>query len=233
MDIQVLASGSSGNAYIIGDGHTTLLLDAGIPLKAIQVGSGFKVRQLSGCFITHAHQDHSKAAKDLARLGVDVYTSRGTMTACGLTGHRFKPVKALEERTVGTFQVLPFDVEHDAPEPLGFLFASQATSEKLLYFTDTYFVRYRFRGLTHIMAECNYSEEGIRRSVEAGYVPIERVPRLVQSHMSLEHLLDMLRANDLHSVRQIYLLHLSRNNSDEQKFREEVQKQTGAEVYVC
>lgn len=233
MDIKVLASGSTGNAYIISDGETELLLDAGIPLKAIQIGSGFRVRQFSGCFITHCHKDHSKAAKDLARLGVDIYTSRGTMDARCLTGHRFKAVKALEELSVGTFQVLPFDVDHDAPEPLGFLFTSAATGEKLLYFTDTYFVRYRFRGLNYIMAECNYSMEGIRRSVEAGYVPIERVPRLMKSHMSLEHLLEMFRANDMSQVRQIYLLHLSNDNSDELQFREEVQKQTGAEVYVC
>ena len=73
MKIQILASGSSGNAYIIGDGETSLLLDAGIPLKAIQTGSGFRVRQLAGCFITHSHKDHSKAAKDLARLGVDIH----------------------------------------------------------------------------------------------------------------------------------------------------------------
>ena len=48
------------------------------------------------------------------------------------------PVKALEEFQLGTFQVLPFDVEHDVPEPLGFLLTSTATGEKLLYFTDTY-----------------------------------------------------------------------------------------------
>lgn len=233
MEIKVLASSSSGNAYIIGDGHTSLLLDAGIPLKAIQIGSGFTIRKMSGCFITHAHLDHCKAAKELAYFGVDIYTSQGTIEACRLNGHRIRPVKALEELRVGTFQVLPFDVEHDAPEPLGFLFASTVTGEKLLYFTDTYFIRYRFNGLTHIMAECNYSMEGIQRSVDAGYISIERVPRLVKSHMSLQHLLDMLRANDLRLVRQIYLLHLSNDNSDEQRFREEVQKLTGAEVYVC
>lgn len=233
MDIKVLASGSSGNAYIIGDGQTTLLLDAGIPLKALQVGSGFTLRRMAGAFITHAHQDHSKAAAPLARLGMDIYTSQGTIDACGLTGHRIHPVKALEELQVGTFKVLPFDVEHDAPEPLGFLFTSRTTGEKLLYFTDTYFVRYRFQGLTHIMAECNYSEEGVRRSVEAGYVPLDLVPRLIRSHMSLEHLLEMLKANDLHQLRQIYLLHLSENNSEEDRFREEIQRQTGAEVYVC
>lgn len=233
MQITVLASGSTGNAYRISDGKTSLLLDAGIPLKAIQVGCQFKVTQIRGCFVSHAHNDHSKAAKELARLGMDIYTSQGTIDACKLTGHRIHAVKALGEITVGTFQVLPFDVEHDAPEPLGFLFTSIETGEKLLYFTDTYYIKYRFQGLTHIMAECNYDKDSLQRSVDAGYIPLELVPRLMKSHMSLEHFLDLLRANDLRKVRQIYLLHLSDNNSDEIRFKEEVQKLTGAEVYVC
>lgn len=233
MEIRVLASGSSGNAYRISDGKTTILLDAGIPIKAIQVGCQFRVSQINGCFISHSHNDHSKAAKELAKLGVDIYTSEGTIGACGLTGHRVHGIKALEELEVGTFKVLPFDVQHDAPEPLGFLFTSTETGEKLLYFTDTYYIKYRFQGLTHIMAECNYDKETLQRSVDAGYVPIELVPRLMKSHMSLEHFIDMLKANDLREVRQIYLLHLSNNNSDEKKFKEEVQKLTGTEVYVC
>jgi phosphoribosyl 1,2-cyclic phosphodiesterase len=233
MEIKILASGSSGNAYRISDGKTGLLLEAGIPLKAIQVGCDFRVTQMDGCFVSHSHKDHSKAAKDLARLGVDIYTSQGTIEACGLSGHRIHAVKALQELTIGTFKVLPFDVQHDAPEPLGFLFTSVETGEKLLYFTDTYYIKYKFQGLTHIMAECNYDAETLQRSVDAGYIPIELVPRLVKSHMSLEHFLDLLKANDLSKVRQIYLLHLSNNNSDEKRFKEEVQKLTGAEVYVC
>jgi len=233
MDIKILASSSAGNAYRISDGRTSLLLDAGIPIKAIQVGCEFKVTQMDGCFVSHSHKDHSKAARDLAKLGVDIYTSKGTIEACGLSGHRIHAVKALQELTIGTFKVLPFDVQHDAPEPLGFLFTSVETGEKLLYFTDTYYIKYRFQGLTHIMAECNYDKDSLQRSVDAGYIPIELVPRLVKSHMSLEHFLDLLRANDLRKVRQIYLLHLSNNNSDERQFKEEVQKLTGAEVYVC
>lgn len=233
MEIKILASGSTGNAYRISDGKTSLLLDAGIPLKSIQVGCGFKVSHIQGCFVTHNHQDHSKATRDLSRLGIDIYTSQGTIDACGLTGHRVHAIKELQEITIGTFKVLPFDVQHDAPEPLGFLFTSIETEEKLLYFTDTYYIKYRFQGLTHIMAECNYDKETLQRSVDAGYIPIELVPRLMKSHMSLEHFLDLLKANDLREVRQIYLLHLSNNNSDEKRFKEEVQKLTGAEVYVC
>ena len=233
MDITVIASGSSGNAYRISDGDTALLLDAGIPLQRIKQALNFRVRDLAGCLITHAHGDHAKAAGDLAKAGVDVYTSQGTIDACKLTGHRMKSVKALQEVMIGTFAVLPFDVQHDAPEPLGFLLTSRRTGEKLLYFTDTYYLKYRFTGLTHIMGECNYSMDIVEQSVRNGYIPPELVPRLVKSHMSLEHFLDLLKANDLHEVKQIYLLHLSNNNSDAERFHEAVQKLTGTEVYVC
>ena len=233
MDITVIASGSSGNAYRISDGDTALLLDAGIPLQRIKQALNFRVRDLAGCLITHAHGDHAKAAGDLAKAGVDVYTSQGTIDACRLTGHHMKPMKALQEVMIGTFAVLPFDVQHDAPEPLGFLLTSRRTGEKLLYFTDTYYLKYRFTGLTHIMGECNYSMDIVEQSVRNGYIPPELVPRLVKSHMSLEHFLDLLKANDLHEVKQIYLLHLSNNNSDADRFREAVQKLTGTEVYVC
>lgn len=233
MNITVIASGSSGNSYRIDDGDTSLLLDAGIPIKVIKQALNFRVRDIAGCLITHAHGDHVKAAGDLAKAGVDIYTSKGTIEACRLTGHRVKPVKALKEITIGTFAVLPFDVQHDAPEPLGFLLESRTTGEKLLYFTDTYYIKYKFTGLTHIMGECNYSMDIIKQSVQNGYIPPALVPRLVKSHMSLDHFLDLLRANDLQKVKQIYLLHLSNNNSDAERFKEAVQKLTGTEVYVC
>lgn len=233
MDITVIASGSSGNTYRVSDGHTALLLDAGIPLKQIQIGLHFQTHNLMGALITHSHGDHVKAAKDLAKHGIDIYTSQGTIDACRLEGHRIKRVKALEQVNIGTFAVLPFDVQHDAPEPLGFLLESTITREKLLYFTDTYYLKYTFRGLTHIMGECNYSMEQIEESVRRGYIPEKLVPRLIQSHMSLEHFLDLLRANDFKNVRQIYLLHLSANNSNAEQFKKAVQQLTGCEVYIC
>lgn len=233
MLIRPIASGSSGNCYYINDGYSELLLDAGIPLAKIQAGCGYRVTRVDGCLVTHAHGDHVKAAKDLAKLGVNVYTSQGTIEKAGLTGHRIHRVKALEPLHIGGWEVLPFDVEHDAPEPLGFLMRSTATQEKLLYFTDTYYVRYRFAGLTHIMMEANYDPETMERNVLAGRIDASRAKRTIGSHMSIDTAIKTLASFDLSRLQQVYLLHLSNDNSQADAFKRRVQALTGKEVYLC
>jgi phosphoribosyl 1,2-cyclic phosphodiesterase len=231
--IKPIASGSGGNAYWISDGETPVLLDAGIPLSRIQSGCGYNAARLSGCLITHEHSDHIKAAKDLARLGVDVFASGGTLEAAGLSGHRYHTVKALKAFDLGTFTVMPFDVEHDTAEPLGFLLKSWATQEKLLYFTDTCYLRYRFEGLTHIMMEANYDMGAMERNVMTGRIDPARAKRTINSHMSIDTAVKTLQGFELGSLQQIYLLHLSGDNSIADDFKRRIMALTGSEVYVC
>lgn len=227
MDIHVLASGSSGNCYRVSDGKTALLLDCGIPLKRIQKELQFQLHMISAVLVTHCHQDHVRAANDIAQYGVPVYSSAGTFHACHLHGFQFRHVKSMKALKIGTFHVLPFDVVHDAPEPLGFVLKSCVTGEKLLYFTDTCYLKYRFPGIHYLMAECNYSLKTMSKDINKTLRD-----RIIESHMSLETLLEFLHKNDFRELRQIYLLHLSNDNSDEELFRTEVQKATGKEVYV-
>lgn len=56
--------------------------------------------------------------------------------------------------------------------------------------------------------------------------------RIIQSHMSIDTVEEFLEANDLSKLQQVYLLHLSDNNSNANKFKDRIQKKTGAEVYV-
>lgn len=233
MNIKIIASGSSGNAYIISDGKTSLLLDAGIPYRDIQIGCSFKTSDIRGCLISHSHKDHSKCAKELIKRGIDVYTSRGTIEACELTGYRVHTVADRRSFKIGTLTVIPFDVQHDVPEPLGFLVASEATQEKVLYFTDTYYLKYRFEGITHILGECNYDSVSLNEAVRDGRTSPELAARIIKSHMSLEHFLEFLKANDLSKVKQIYLIHLSDNNSNSERIKRAVQELTGVEVYTC
>jgi DNA-binding transcriptional MerR regulator len=56
--------------------------------------------------------------------------------------------------------------------------------------------------------------------------------RLLRLHFSLENVKEFLRANDLSKVQEIWLLHLSDNNSDEERFKREIMELTGKVVYV-
>ncbi|HHY42544.1 MAG TPA: MBL fold metallo-hydrolase [Thermoanaerobacterales bacterium] len=235
IEITPLASGSSGNCYHITDGRTPLLLECGIGINNILRNLKFGVSSLAGCLVSHGHKDHAKAVKDLMKFGIDIYLSQGTadeISGLGPWRHRINIIKAKQQFKIGTWTILPFETQHDAAEPLGFLFANQA-GEKLLYATDTYYIRYKFSGLTHIMVECNYSIDILNENIRAGKVYQAQKNRILKSHFSLENVKDFLRANDLSQVREIWLLHLSDGNSDAKRFKQEIQELTGKMVFVA
>ena len=231
IEIRPLASSSAGNAYLVTDGRSPLLLDCGLPVAQLKQATGYRLSTLAGCLVSHEHGDHSKAAADLMRAGVDCYMSQGTADALRLSGHRLKIVRALQQFSLGAWTVLPFDTIHDAAEPLGFLLA--AVDEKVLYLTDTAYCKYRFRGLTHIMVECNHSWDILRANAESGTVPAAMKRRVMKNHMSLSTVKGFLQANDLNQVRDIHLIHLSDGNSDAERFKNEIQALTGKPVYVA
>ncbi len=232
MDIKVLASGSKGNCYRISDGYTALLLECGIPYKDIQRGLNFRVSEIAGCLISHEHQDHCKAVRDIIKAGIDCYMSQGTKKALGVDGHRVKAIEAKRQLEIGTWTVLPFETQHDAAEPLGFLLSNKV-GEKCLYITDSYYCKYRFNNLNYIMVECNYSIDILNENIRAGKVYQAQKNRILKSHFSLENVKDFLRANDLSQVREIWLLHLSDGNSDAKRFKQEIQELTGKMVFVA
>lgn len=238
MEIEPIASGSTGNCYRISDGKTKILIEAGIPVTRIMQACGFRMWEISGCLVSHEHGDHASHAQDLTRYGIEVYTSQGTIEGTrqfryALHGPLVHPVKAMQAFQIRSLTILPFDVEHDANEPLGFLIKSEMTGEKLLFFTDTFYIKYRFTGVNIIMAECNYTMDQLLKNVADGITPAYRIQRLAKSHMSLEALEGMLKANDLSRLKKIYLMHLSNDNSDEETMKTRIQKLTGVEVYVC
>jgi len=231
IEIKSLASSSKGNAYHITDGYTPLLLECGLPIKQLQQKLNYRLSDVQGCLITHEHNDHSKAIKDILKLGIDCYMSAGTKEAIGSNHHRLNEIYHSIPFVIGTWKILPFKVFHDAAQPVGYLLANRA-GDKLLFATDTYFIRYKFPGLTHIMVECNYSEEILNKNVERGIVPVEMKRRLLRSHFSLENVREFLKVNDLNKVEEIHLLHLSDKNSDQAMFKRDIQGLTGKMVYV-
>ncbi|WP_212506405.1 MBL fold metallo-hydrolase [Caproicibacterium amylolyticum] len=234
MKIHCLASGSAGNSYAVDDGESVLLLEAGVPARRIASRYLKLLPRVVGCLITHEHGDHASGAADLSGRGIDLYMTAGTQAALGefKCPYRIHNVRAQEQFSVGTWNVLPFDTEHDAAEPVGFLIVSTVTHEKLLFATDTYYIKYRFSGVNIFMAECNYSLPILKENIEAGFVAASQKNRLLHSHFSLEHVIEFLQQTDLSAAQKIYLLHASDRNSNVKLFKQEVQRATGIPTEV-
>ena len=73
MDIEVIASGSSGNCYIIHDGKSNLMIECGITYRQLQERTGYRPLDLAGCIVSHEHMDHAKGVSELIRRGVPVW----------------------------------------------------------------------------------------------------------------------------------------------------------------
>lgn len=233
LDIQAYSSGSHGNCYRVSDNTTPLLLECGIRYRKIQEALNFQVSALGGVLISHEHGDHSKACEKLMRAGIDCYMSQGTAEALRVKSHRFIKVELEKQFEINSWIIKPLKAKHDAVEPINFLLYSRETSDKLVYLTDTFYTQYTFENLNYIMVECNYSKDILNKNVKNGRVSAVQKNRLVLSHFGLENVKDFLASNDLSQVREIWLLHLSDDNSDAARFKREIQQQTGKPVYIA
>lgn len=230
MEIINLASSSAGNCYVINDGYSYLLLEAGINYKQLALDlalRGLKIADLDAVLISHSHKDHSKAANDLARF-VTVWGSEKTLE--GIAGNK-QVIQPNRWNKVGGYDVIGFDIEHDAEGALGFIIKSRVTGELLLFATDTKYIRYNLSKFKfdYIMIECNYDDDLIEEKDINPYLK----RRLINSHMGLKTAIKTLKSLDLSVCKGIYLLHLSDHHSNEDKMMRTVMAETGVSTYVC
>lgn len=226
IDIHILASSSKGNAYIIGENDSRLIIDPGIRFNDLLKRSGFNLAA-DACLISHEHKDHCRSAADIVKVcGIDIYCSAGTGKFIDAP---FKSIQSETEFHIKDWRILPFEVQHDAAEPLGFLIESPSRQNKILYATDTYYIRYVFSGITHFLVEANYQKELLDTNPDMHPIHKERVRR---SHFEIENLAEFYRHQDLSKTKAIYLIHLSDDNSDEIAFQKKIEGVTGIPTYL-
>ena len=229
-----IASGSTGNCYLVRSSRGgTGLIELGIPWKKILPAIDFQASALDFALVSHSHGDHSKTVKNALSAGVEVYLSLDTASALGvLEHHRTNIVYPDKPVDVGgwKWQVLPFSLEHDSPT-LGFVISDG--EDKLLFVPDTAYVKNRFQGITIAALECNHISEILINNVIDHGLPAVVARRIRRNHMSLENLLDMIKANDFSKCRQLWLIHLSDGNSCEETMKRKIQELTGIPTYFA
>lgn len=230
MKIKVFGSSSAGNAYLISDGMTEILLECGLKWNDLRVALSFKMPD--ACILSHSHGDHAKAHKELSRAGVDIYLSNDTKKELIATGHRYKACENLVTFKVGTFFITPLQLQHDVP-CFGYQIQSDITGETLAFLTDTFYCKYRLRNIDYYMIECNYIKEKLDKRLQDGSISEGQYNRTTRSHMSIETVKEFFRHSDLKRLQKVILIHLSDSNSDEKQMIQEVNKITNCPVYAA
>ncbi|HEM1708520.1 TPA: MBL fold metallo-hydrolase, partial [Listeria monocytogenes] len=122
MEIKTIASGSTGNAYVISSGRSQLLIECGVNFDKIRKALNFDLSAVEACLISHEHGDHVAGVKKMLRTSsIKIYASEGTLSALNVPDSRQFILKEKNAQNIGEWIILPFQTEHDAKEPLGFM----------------------------------------------------------------------------------------------------------------
>ena len=220
MQVISLASGSSGNSFLIRIKGSSLLVDAGLSGKQIRERLdrvGVDPESLSGILVSHGHSDHVKGVGVLSRkYKLPVWMNRGTWEVVRkYTGilHRLEIFETGRIFELAGFRVHPFSVPHDCAEPVGFRICSGAASVGIA--TDlgvaTGLVANILTGLQAVVLESNHDLQMLRN----GPYPWELKQRVSSrlGHLSNTDSAKLLQRIFSDELRAVILAHVSTTNN--------------------
>ena len=218
MQVWSLASGSSGNAYLVEADGSRVLVECGLPTAAIEralLRVGSSAETLSAILLTHDHSDHLRGARELSdRYELPVYASAGTLAHVSLRDSALaRPLLAARRWRVGELEVTPFDVPHDGREPFGFRLESHlgrvAIVTDLGHLPDAALPH--LLDLDLLVLEANYDDDMLRN----GPYPWNLKRRIngAVGHLSNRDCGEAVARCGDRAPRELWLAHLSTTNN--------------------
>jgi phosphoribosyl 1,2-cyclic phosphodiesterase len=233
MKLKILGSNSKGNCYILENKNEALIIEAGVSIRKLKKVFNNNLSKIAGCLVSHSHSDHAGHMGSFAKAGIRVFASPAVFNAAkhdkyNITG---TVIECEREFLTGEFRVIPFALNHDVP-CMGFLINHPDTGQ-IAFVSDTGYCEKIFPPLTHLLIECNYANDILQANIKNGIIHPSLGKRIKATHLELENCKSALVANDLSGIRNIVLIHLSDNNSDALRFKEEITTLTGKRVFVA
>lgn len=218
----VLASGSTGNATVVQSHDATVLVDAGLSAKKLELlmaERGLKGTEIDAIFITHEHSDHIKGLGALARkYGLTIYANEQTWGALERHVGQLKPEQRRifttgEAIHIGSLRGTSYAISHDAAEPVGYVFETDGL--KLSLATDLGYVSDKVRHMIEdsdvLVLESNHDVDMVRM----GSYPWNTKQRILgdKGHLSNEAAGEALCYLMTDRTKRVYLAHLSQNHN--------------------
>ena len=243
LSVCMLASGSKGNSIYISDGHTSILLDAG--LSGVEIERRLKIaghqpENINAIVVSHEHSDHIKGVGILSRrFKLPVYISRETRKCSGdIVGNLPKTVLFQCGTTfrINTLTVRPFSLSHDAADPAGFILSSGDI--KIGIATDlgvaTSMVKTHLKDCNALILEANHDPDML---INGPYPwPLKQRVKGKTGHLSNFDSGALLKELLHENLTHVILAHLSETNNTPEKALSEVGlavQHTGTKLYVA
>ena len=218
-----LFSGSSGNAIFVSAGDTRMLIDAGMPGRAIENALrtiDVLPETLTAIAVTHEHTDHTKGVGILSRkYHIPVYANERTFQAMAKTVGEIpkcdrRYFETGEDFYVNDLALLPFAISHDAAEPVGYRMyaggASVAVATDMGKMTKQVFNA--LSGTQVMVLESNYDPELLMQNPHYSLYLKQRI-RSTHGHLSNEDSARCLLALYETGLQHVLLGHLSAENN--------------------
>lgn len=219
MKIASLGSGSKGNATIVSANGTTILVDCGFSLRQFEKRLALleiEPKDIDAVLLTHEHSDHCGGVVRLAsKFNIPVWTTYGTGRAVFDSTSDFKKLAGGQLTTIGSFDVLPVTVPHDASEPVQFVFCHNETGRKLGILTDTGHITQHiieaYKDLDGLLLEFNYDQS----MLDNGPYPFHLKQRVAGSHghLSNEQSIGLLQEINTQKLSCLIAAHISEKNN--------------------
>ena len=141
MKVWILGSGSRGNATVIDNGKTRVLIDAGFSARELKrrlLVAGIAPESVEALIVTHEHGDHAcGAARAARRWKWAVHATRGTVEgAPELAEVDVCTFDAGETLTFSSMSVLTVPTSHDAADPVAVVATDTATGARAAVVLD-------------------------------------------------------------------------------------------------
>lgn len=227
MMLHVLGSSSKGNCYLLESEKECLILECGVQLQEVRKALQFNLRKVVGCIATHQHNDHIGYLRDFLKANIPIYTNDETVEKVEVVyGELLHGVPEKQPFQLAGFRITPFYVPHDGVPCFAYKIFHEEIGN-LLFLTDLEYCKYRFKDISQILVEANYSKDIINQDNS-------NFCHVIKGHMELQTTLDFLHTNDNPSLMNVVLLHLSDSNSDSEKFIKRTKETVPrASVYVA
>lgn len=227
MILKIIGSGSKGNGYALIADNEILLLECGMPMKAVKKAINYNILKIKGCLVSHRHQDHLKYVREYLNMGITVYTNEETKEQVpDASVGRINAIPEFQVFKVGGFAVTPFYVPHNDTPCYAYLIQHEEMG-MLLFATDFEYLPWTFKNhrVNHLLIECNYDMQFVNQD-------IPNYEHKLRGHASLETCRGVVEKNKTSNLKNVILCHLGDSTSDVEYFVNEIQKLAGRSVYV-